>query len=703
MTRDPFGALVKLVPKGGRAALGVLEAGDRPGQAFEESWRASLKRRVVTVVVLMAVWACALEARFVHLQVFQHAFLLNEAELRQNRTLVDKAKRGEIVDRNGQILAYSVDADTVFAVPTAIKNPAATAAALCGAFGDCAAGEQASLAEKFSEKKAFMWVRRRVSPEDAARVAALKLEGVGLRQETRRFYPKKELAAHVLGFVNTDSVGLGGVESAYNSKISGVDGVSLVQVDAHGRSVQSRVEQPSTPGATIELTIDQYVQHIAERELAAGVEKFHAEGGTAIVMDPRTGEILAEASYPTFNPNFPTQVSSDDDRKNRAIQDIYEPGSTFKIVTASAAFEEGVFKVDDMIDTNPGRISIPGRSRPIGEDKGRNHGVLSFEDVVVESSNVGAVKIGLKVGAERMERYINRFGFGQIVGKELAGESRGQLAPLSQLTESSLASMSMGYEVGVTPLQMVTAVSAVANGGTLFQPHVIRAVVKNGVRTSVVPKAVRQSINENTAATLTTIMEGVVERGTAKLAKLDGYQVAGKTGTAAKVVNGRYSTSDYNVSFVGFVPSRQPRLAILVLIDTPHNGSAYGGIVAAPIWKNIAEATLRQLGVPRTINPVPPLLITSAATAINAPTVNAPIVPIVTEASGESTVPDVHGLSVREALRVLGRAGLTTRVAGDGVVTSQMPEAGAPLERGAVISLQLKRAGAAPSRAGAGR
>lgn len=690
-----FDAVVRLLPKRGRAALTVLTPSDRPGDAFEDVWRGNLKRRVIVVVSLLAVWAVALEARFFNLQVVQHKFLLNQAELRQNRSIPDNAKRGEIVDRNGQILAYSVDAETVFAVPSEIKDPEKAAGALCQAFGDCTPVERAGYVEKFAEKKAFMYVRRRVAPDVAARVTALKLQGIGLREETKRFYPKKELAAHLVGFVNTDSVGLGGVEAAFNSRIRGVDGLSLVQVDSKGRSVQSLVEQPSTPGATIELTIDQYVQYIAERELAAGVQKFNAKGGTAIVMDPQNGEILAEASFPTFNPNFPQQVMSVDDRTNRAIQNTYEPGSTFKIVTASAAFEEGVFKIDDIVDCNPGRIAIPGRSKPVTEAKGHNYGAISFEDVIVKSSNIGAIKIGLKVGAERMERYMRRFGFGERVGRgELWGESAGQVTSLPNIGLSSLASMSMGYEVGVTPLQMVTAVSAIANGGMLYKPHVVRAQIQNGARQVVPPTPIRRAINPETAATLTAIMEGVVERGTATLAKIDGYQVAGKTGTAAKVINNRYSTTDYNVSFVGFVPSRHPRLAILVVIDTPRAGSAYGGSVAAPIFQRIAEATLRQLGVPRSINPVPPLLITAAATAIDSPVVNAPTAPLVMDASGEALVPNVRGLSAREALRVLGRAGLTTRVTGDGVVSSQSPEAGAPLERGTVISLQLKRNGA---------
>ena len=642
---------------------------------------------------MLTLWAVAVEARFVNLQVVQHKFLLEQAELRQNRTLKEHAKRGEIVDRNGQVLAFSVDADTVIAVPSAIADAEATVTALCRAFGDCTAAERKDLTERLSSTKAFAYVRRQIAPDAAGRVAKLKLAGIGLLPETKRFYPKRELASHVLGFVNLDNIGLGGIEAAFNSKITGIDGQSLVQIDARGRTVQSLVEQPSQPGETIELTIDQYVQHIAERELEAGVKKFNAKGGTAIVLDPANGEILAAASFPNFNPNFPQDVTSEDARLNRAVQAVYEPGSTFKIVTASAAFENGLFKIDDIVDCNPGVITIPGR-KPITEAKGHNYGAISFEDVIVHSSNVGAIKIGLRVGGERLEDYARRFGFGQKVNKELNGESRGYVAPLRDLNESSLASMSMGYEVNVTPMQMVAAVGAVANGGTLYQPHLVRAKIANGERAANAPKVLSQAIKPETAATVTEIMEQVVARGTGGLAKVDGYQVAGKTGTAAKIVNGHYSMTDYNVSFVGFVPSRHPRLAIIVVIDTPRNGNPYGGSVSAPIWHEIAEASLRQLGVPRSINPVPPVLITAPAVAINQPLVNMPIAPVVTETSGENLVPNLQGLSARDALRAAGRAGLTARVAGEGVVVSQAPLAGAPLERGGVITVQLKRIGA---------
>ncbi len=673
-----------------KKSLDVFSAAERPGEAFEDAWRAGVKRRVIAVVCVLGLWATAVEAKFFYLQVIDHERLVKEAENRQQRSINDFAKRGEIVDRNGQILAYSVEADTVFAIPTAIKKPGETADTLCRVLNECTPEFRAGMLKAFTSGRAFAYVRRHVSPDEAAKVRNLKLAGIALKPETKRFYPKKELAAHVVGFVNIDSVGLGGVERARNKAIGGIDGMSVIQIDARQQTVQSRVTRASVPGGTVELTIDQYVQYIAERELAAGIAKFNAKGGSVVVMDPSNGEILAAANYPTFNPNF-AGLAGPDERRNRAIENVYEPGSTFKIVTVSAAIEEGVFKPGELVDTNPGILHVPGRSKPITEAKGKNHGVLTFEDVLVESSNVGAIKIGYKVGAERMERYIRRFGFGQLSSREIAGESAGVALPPRD--QSSLASMSMGYQISVTPLQMAAAVSAVANGGTLYQPHVIRASIQNGVRRVTQPKIVRRSINENTAAELTTIMERVVsdDIGTGNLAQIDGYLVAGKTGTAAKLVDGQYSKTDYNVSFAGFVPSRNPRLAILVMIDTPRNGSPYGGSVAAPIWKNIAEATLRQLGVPRTINPIPPLLIRTAASAIDVPLVNAPVVPMVSEVGGMAVVPDVRGLSAREALRLLSRAGLSTRVSGSGVVLAQMPEAGSPLERGASITLQLTR------------
>jgi cell division protein FtsI/penicillin-binding protein 2 len=452
--------------------------------------------------------------------------------------------------------------------------------------------------------------------------------------------------------------------------------------------METRVEQEATAGATVELTIDQYLQNIAERELRTGVEAHHADSGTAVVMNPQTGEILALASYPTFDPNDLTS-SSPSSRKNRAIQDVYEPGSTFKIVTASAALQEGVFSMSDQVDCSHGLFYVG--KRPITDAKGHNFSLLPFEDVIVMSSNVGAVKIGLKVGAERFSRYVQRFGFGQKLLPNSLGQSAGIVFPLNAITDTALASMSMGYQVSVTPLQMATAVSAVANGGTLYEPHLVRATVRDGVRSGVAPKPLHEAINAETAATMTTIMEDVVRRGTGTKAQLMGYQVAGKTGTAYKALpTGGYSKTDYNASFVGFVPSRQPALAIVVVVDTPRGGVYFGGEVAAPIFKRIAEASLQYLAVPRTINRTPSIVVADDDAAPQIiPTRIGFAVPPPFDAS---RMPDVRGLTMREALRVLGQVGLEPMFSGNGMVSAQTPLPGAPILAGERASLQLKLA-----------
>ena len=679
---------VRRVVMAASASSDPLGLADGSDEQFEAHWREGLKRRLVVVLCVLGTWTAAVEARLVHLQVFRHQEMLGKAKRQQQSLIKLIPPRGDIVDRHGQMLAYSVDGSAVVADPGAIEDAAATTTQLCQGLGGCTAEKAASILKSLTRKASFAYVDRQPSPDQADRVEALKLPGIRVIPEPHRYYPKVELGAHVVGFVGVDNEGLGGIERQYDSVIRGRPGQMLLQIDARRKRMDSRIQRAPEGGATVELTLDLYLQHIAERELRAGVEEFKALGGTAIVMDPHTGEILAMASYPTFNPNAVQQFTADD-KRNRAIQDVYEPGSTFKIVTASAAFEEGLFKIDDLIDTNPGRITFG--SRVIKDDRGENNGVLSFEDVIVHSSNVGAIKIGMRVGAERMGRYIQRFGFGQALLPDLGGQSRGIVWNPTKLSDSALASMSMGYQVGVTPLQMAAAVSAVANGGMLFEPHLVRAIVKDDKREPVPIKALHRAINPETAATLTTIMENVVARGTGTKAQLGGYQVAGKTGTAAKLVNGHYSTTEYNVSFVGFVPSRQPALTIIVVIDTPRNGVPYGGWVAAPIFHRIAEAALRQLAVTPTINP-PPVVLASDISGTRAQQASgAAIRPAIAALDGPAVMPDVRGLSARDALRVLGSAGLAVRVTGTGSVSAQTPAPGEPIESGGWGVLELRR------------
>ena len=664
-------------------------------------WRGTIRSRLVVCAVVLGLWTAAIEARLVYLQVVDHADLMTRADRQQTRTLFPPAKRGEIVDRKGRLLAYSVDADSIAAVPTEIDDPEDVAARICRVLDGCTKDRQGQIVKNLSKKSSFAYVARQVSPDEARRVKALGLPGVTLFKESRRYYPNSELGAHVIGYVGLDNVGLGGIESAYDSQIRGKDGKVLIQTDNKRRALFSRVERPATAGAGIELTIDEYLQHVAERELRQGVEDNHAQGGSAIIMDPHTGEILALANWPTFNPNTFSRAD-DDDRRNRAIQTLYEPGSTFKIVTASAALEQKVITPETMIDTSPGSITFPGR-KPIYDT--HHYGLIDFTDVIVKSSNVGAIKVGLRIGPQVLTQYVNRFGFGQTLGPDFKGETAGIVWSADRLDQSALASVSMGYQVGVTPLQMVTAVSSVANGGHLIQPRVVRAFIKDGRRIDVPHKDMRRTIEAETAATLTTIMEQVVERGTARAAQIEGYTIAGKTGTAAKLVNGHYQKSDYNASFVGFLPSRKPALTILVVIDSPHGNGYTGGAVSAPVFKRIAEAALTYLGVGPNLNAVPPVLVArhdprEDPEAAPQPARAASVLAATLEPARNGLMPDLRGLSARDALRSLSRIGMSGRLSGDGFVVEQSPAPGSALVRGDACTIKLGRRAPLPAPAG---
>ena len=680
-------------------------------QAF--NWRGAVRQRILVASGVLALWTIGIEARLVFLQVVDYEHLESLARRQQEDTRTLPAKRGEIVDRHGRLLAYSVDADTVYAVPYEVDDSAKTAAALCAALDDCSPKERMSLAERLSGDRPFTYVRRRISPLEARRVAALNLSGIGFMKESRRFYPNKELAAHLLGYVGIDNVGLSGIEAAYDKLIRGKEGRLIVHTDARRQAYGGRLERAPTAGGSIELTIDEQLQHIVERELRTGVEEKRADGGSAVVMDPQTGEILALASYPSFNPNV-YNAANDVVRRNRAVQDIYEPGSTFKVVTIAAALEEHILPLDAMIETGPGVFRLG--SRVIDEFEGHNYGTLSLTDVIVKSSNVGAVKIGLKIGAERFGLYAQRFGFGKPTSPDFPSESPGILWPAAKLNDSGIASMSMGYQVSVTPLQMAAAMSTVANGGTWIEPRVVRAVTRDGVRTKVEPQRKRRVISPETAQQMLPILEKVVTHGTGKLAQVPGYTVAGKTGTADKIVNGRYVGHMQNVSFLGFVPSRNPALTVIVMVDTPRVGSDTGGVVAAPIFERIAAASMRLFGVPPTVNPAAPIVVarrhegsppeqsdqigrsrhTSTTTATPADHADGwpsilPLAPAAESGEQASLIPDLRGMSAREALRTLARLGLTARVQGKGVVVEQSPVAGSTFERGLMCTLVLDR------------
>jgi cell division protein FtsI (penicillin-binding protein 3) len=666
-----------------------------------------LKRRLAVAAGVLLLWSVAIEARLVYLQVFQYDFLLSRADQQQSDTIPLEAKRGDILDRNGEMLAYNVDADTVGAAPGEISDPLKTINELCRVIEKCTSQERDQYLRQLTRRTAkgrllsYVRLRRAITPDQAKRVNALQLKGISLSLESHRYYPNRELAAHILGYVGDENKGLGGVERQYESLIGGEPGQLLVQVDAKGKPF-SRIEKSATDGASVVLTIDKYIQHVAERELEAGVKSSGAEGGSVIVMAPFSGEVLALANFPTFNPNafksFPDAA-----KKNRAVQDVYEPGSTLKTVTAGAALEERLFRTTDLINTSPGVIRFG--SRVIDEAKGHNYGTLTFEDVIVKSSNIGAIKIGLKLGADRLSSYVSRFGFGARTSPgNFAGESRGIVWSAEKLTDSAVASVSMGYQVSVTPLQMAAAVSVVANGGELVEPRVVREVIRGGARTSFPRTVVRRVISPGTAKQLTTIMEGVVDRGTAKTAQIEGFTIAGKTGTAAKALGSRgYSTTDYNVSFVGFVPSREPQFTILVVIDSPHKVSPYGGTVAGPVFQKIAAAVLRHQGVPPSLNRPAPLLIarrdeSHPSTSMGADqrsvsgSGDAAVVTLADNASASPAVfPNLVGMSARDAVRELTRLGLSLRLHGSGLVVNQRPAPGSPLDLIDAATIWLER------------
>jgi cell division protein FtsI (penicillin-binding protein 3) len=676
-----------------RSAQRILR---REPAATAPDWRDTLRSRVLICAALLAGWTVAIEGRLLYLQVFEHGDMMARANRQQLKTIKLPAKRGEIVDRGGNLLAYSVDADTIAADPSDIDNPDEVAARICAALDECGAQQRQLMAERLRGKGQFAYLARQVSSDEARRVKALEVPGLLFYKESRRYYPKKELAATVLGYVGLDNGGLAGLESTFDGRIRGREGKILLQTDARRHAMSTREERPPTAGDGLELTIDEYLQYIADRELRIGVAENAAAGGTAIILEPQTGEILAMANWPTFNPNA-FNASDVVARRNRAIQDLYEPGSTFKVVTASAAIEEGLIRPTDQIDCSPGYITFG--SRMIRDT--HEYGVLPFIDVIAKSSNVGAIKVGMKLGPERLGRYISRFGFGQAIAPDFRGENSGIVWNPARLDASALASVSMGYQVGVTPLQMAAAVSIVANGGELIEPHVVRAFIRNGRREDVPRKVVRRAITAETAATMTGIMEAVVERGTAKsFAQMEGYTVAGKTGTASKLVNGRYSKSDYNASFVGFVPSRNPAITIVVVIDSPHAHGFYGASVSAPIFKRIAEAALRHLGVGPTLNAPPPVIVARYESHAQDMGALPAAVPVTSSSAAEvnspGQMPDLRGLSAREALRTLTRIGLTARIAGSGFVIDQSPEAGSLLVRSDACILRLGRRPAAP-------
>jgi cell division protein FtsI (penicillin-binding protein 3) len=541
---------------------------------------------------VFVLWCAAISVRLVYLQVFRYGNFEHRAQHQQQRTEEVSARRGIIYDRQGRELAMSINVDSVFAVPAEMPKPASTISLIARITKQ----DPRELLAKCEATKTFCWLARKPDPEISARIRSLNLRGVYFQKESKRYYPKNELAAQVLGYVGMDDAGLSGIERQYEGQLHGRPGQMLISVDARKQWFGSVEKQPE-PGENVVLTIDEKIQFIAERELETAMQQTRATAGTVIVENPRTGEILALANRPTFNPNLSREITPDK-LKNHAVSDVYEPGSTFKVVTISGALEEKLTNPNELFDCQMGSIVYNGMR--IRDSK--PHGLLSVSDVLAESSDVGSIKIALRLGEDRFYKYIHAFGFGQPTGIELPGETRGLTKPVSRWSKVSIAAISIGQEIGITPLQLGGLVSTMANDGVYVAPRITAATLQPQnapQRIAFHPVNEHRIISALTAAQMRQMMQGVVLHGTGKKALLIGYSSAGKTGTGQKVdpLTRAYSHTKYVASFAGFAPINNPAVTIVVVLDSAV-GLHQGGQISAPVFSRIAQQVLEYLHTP---------------------------------------------------------------------------------------------------------
>jgi cell division protein FtsI (penicillin-binding protein 3) len=671
--------------------------------------------RWLVVWVLAVVWMVAVLARLSYLQLFCYSEYLAKAQHQQQRIFEISPKRGTIYDRKGRELAVSLPMDSVFADPAEITD-ADMVGGLLSPILNLPADE---LETKIRDAHTPVRLAKKLAPEVVQRIQGMNLKGVFFLKESRRVYPQRQLAAHVLGFTDVDEKGIGGIEYSFDKAIRGRPGKMMVMEDGKRRWYDRREAAPD-PGASIVLTVDETIQYIAEKELARAIEDTHAKAGTVVVQNPNNGELLAVANWPTFDPNDPG-ASSDEARMDRAVSAAYEPGSTFKVLTLTGAIENGVTTPEALVDCQMGKILVAGRLihdwHPFG--------VLSVDKILVHSSDVGAIKVALQLGAPRFYEAIRRFGIGQLTGIALPGENRGLLRPVENWSPSSIGSLAMGQEVSVTPIQIISAISAVANGGTLYHPRVVREIQGDAAGLQH-PDAMPQEVtDEKTAAEVRGMMEDVVLEGTGKPARLNGYTAAGKSGTAQKIdpATGRYSATQYNASFVGFAPVNEPAITILVVLDSPV-GAHHGGEVGGPVFKRIAEQVLAYLAVPHDLpspsdvetaknsQPRPPRAsakkrkeraasqppldaVLPAGTSPD-PASPVPEQPSQTVAfSGQDgiPVPNLAGRTVRAVMEECQRVGLVPSLIGSGVALEQFPSAGSLVPPGSRVTVRFGRSG----------
>ncbi len=634
--------------------------------------KASMRRRLFISLIIASLIFLAMITRLGYVQIWKGSELSERAEDSWRRNIPFTAKRGEIQDRNGTPLAYDISSPTVMAVPVQVKDASRTAKLL---------------AQKIdmSEKKLYdMLVKRtfivkiqpggrKITTEKAQEIRDLNLPGIYVAEDHKRYYPYGGFAAHILGFTGIDSQGLTGVELEYDEYLRGISGNVSFLADVQGRQMPGSTDQYTSPreGLTLQLTIDKPIQTILERELDQAVLNYQPKNVIGIAMDPNTGEILAMASRPTYDPGNYKAYSSEIFNRNLPIWMTYEPGSTFKIITLAAALEENKVDLENDHYFDKGYIEVGGARLRCWKKGG--HGDQTFLEVVENSCNPGFVVMGQRLGKEKLFDYITRFGFGQKTGIDLAGEENGILFKPAQVGPVELATTAFGQGVSVTPIQQVAAVSAAINGGKLYTPHVAKSWLNpltGEVVEDIEPELVRQVISEETSKEVRLALESVVAKGTGRNAFIDGYRVGGKTGTAQKIINGRYSANEHIVSFVGFAPADDPQVVIYIAVDDPQ-GLQFGGLIAAPIVRNIMEDTLRYLE----IEPRKDQLDKKYRPEL-----------------GERAyveVPDLVGMTVNEIIQDLGSSLNLARAGSGNLVISQAPKAGTRVQQGSTIRVFL--------------
>ena len=621
----------------------------------------TIRKRVAFLFLIISVIMMGLIGRLLYLQFYKSTWLSENAIDQRIREIPVEAKRGIIYDRNGRELAVSVSTESVYAIPAEIRNPEETAARLAAIL----ALDESTLTNKLKKRQAFTWIKRKIEPEIGRQVKLLNLPGIGLTQENRRYYPHDNLASHVLGFNGIDSQGLDGVEMTFDSYLKGRSGSIVIEYDARGQEIPNASHRFVSPieGHNIYLTLDLVIQQIVERELDRVMKETQAKAVTIIAIDPRDGGILALANRPDYNPNKFSDFSPKLWR-NIAISNVYEPGSTFKIITTSAAVSEHIVKPDEKF-FDPGEVEVQGRRIHCWKHGG--HGSQTFAEVVQNSCNVGFVNVGLRLGRESFYHYIDAFGLGQQTNIDLPGEAKGITIDRAKATPINIATMSIGQSIAVTPIQLVTAAAAVANDGKLLRPQIVKEVKdKSGqLIRGFQPDVVRQVLDPSITQMVKDILESVVSQGSGRNAYIEGFKIAGKTGTAQKVGAGGYLPDKYVASFVGFAPADNPQVAMLVVIDEPV-GLYYGGQIAAPVFGAVMKDILQYLKIN-------PQLDTNSKAG--------------TEQS-HVLVPSVINLRVPEAMKELEKAGLIPRIEESGDrIADQIPKPGSRMPSGGGVLL----------------